>query len=68
MPIKTKQTPYVEIIDRDGRTVERMADGCERYPRSTELKMLEAGYTIKVHGRKLTKKELREDGSGFAQQ
>ena len=61
MPIKTKQTPYVEIIDRDGRVVERMADGCERYPRSTELTMLEAGYTIKVHGRKLTKKELKED-------
>ncbi len=52
---------YVEIIDRDGRTVEVMHDGCERYARSTELKMLEAGYTIKVHGRKLTKKELRED-------
>ena len=56
-----KDTPFVEIIDRDGRIVERMADGCERYPRSTELKMLEAGYTIKLFGRKLTKKELREE-------
>lgn len=56
-----KNTPYVEIIDRYGRTVEVMHEGCERYARSTELKMLEAGYTIKVHGRKLTKKELRED-------
>lgn len=56
-----KPTPYVEIIDRDGRLVETMHEGCERYARSTELKMLEAGYTIKVYGRKLTKRELRED-------
>lgn len=56
-----KTIPYVETIDRDGRTVEVMHEGCERYARSTELKMLEAGYTIKVYGRKLTKKELREE-------
>lgn len=57
----TKPTPpYVEIYDRDGRLMETIQDGGERYARSTELKMLEAGYTIKVHGRKLTKKELRE--------
>lgn len=58
-----KTPPYVEIIDPTGRTVETMHDGCERYARSTELDMLERGYTIKVHGRKLTKKELREDGN-----
>ncbi len=58
-----KTTPYVEIYDPTGRLVETMHDGCERYARSTELKMLEMGYTIKVHGRKLTKKELREDGN-----
>ena len=61
-----KDTPFIEIIDRDGRTVEIIIDGCERYPRSTELKMLEAGYTIKVYGRKLTKKELREDANNVA--
>lgn len=52
---------YIEIIDPTGRLMETMHEGCERYAPSTELKMLEAGYTIKVHGRKLTKKELRED-------
>ena len=57
-----KMIPYVEIYDPSGRLMETMHEGCERYARSTELKMLEAGYTIKVHGRKLTKKELREDG------
>ena len=59
-----RDTPYVEIYDPTGRLMETMYEGCERYARSTELKMLEAGYTIKVHGRKLTKRELREDGSG----
>lgn len=59
-----KNTPYVEIYDPTGRLMETMHDGTERYARSTELKMLEAGYTIKVYGRKLTKKELKEDGSG----
>ena len=58
-----KTIPYVEIYDRDGRLMETMHEGCERYARSTELKMLEMGYTIKVHGRKLTKKELKENGN-----
>lgn len=56
-----RDVPYVEIYDPTGRLMETMQEGCERYARSTELKMLEAGYTIKVYGRKLTKKELRED-------
>ena len=56
-----KNTPYVEIYDPTGRLMETMHEECERYARSTELKMLEAEYTIKVYGRKLTKKELRED-------
>ena len=59
-----KNVPYVEIYDPAGRLMETMHEGCERYARSTELKMLEAGYTIKVYGRKLTKKELKEDESG----
>lgn len=55
------KTPYVQIYDRDGRCVETMHEGCERYARATELDMLERGYTIKINGRKLTKKELKED-------
>lgn len=53
-------TPYIEIFDRDGVCVERMAQGCARYPTATELDMLERGYTIKINGKKLTKKELKE--------
>lgn len=53
--------PYIEIFNRDGVCVERMAQGCARYSTATELDMLERGYTIKINGRKLTKKELKED-------
>lgn len=53
--------PYVEIIDPTGRTVETMHDGCARYSTTTELDMLDRGYTIKINGKKLTKKELKED-------
>ena len=60
--------PYVEITDRDGRPVHAIYPGCERYPREVELDMLERGYTVKVNGRKLTKKELKDSGSGTVQQ
>ena len=60
--MKAQEKPYVEITDRDGRPMHTIYPGCERYPRDVELDMLERGYTVKVNGRKLTKKELREDG------
>jgi hypothetical protein len=60
--MKTQEKAYVEIIDRDGRPMQTIYPGCERYPRDVELNMLERGYTIRVNERKLTKKELREDG------
>ena len=60
--MKAQERPYVEIIDRDGRPVHTIYHGCERHPRDVELNMLENGYTIKINGKKLTKKELREDG------
>jgi hypothetical protein len=56
-------TPYIEIFNRDGVCVERMAQGCARYSTATELDMLERGYTIKINGRKVTKKELRENAN-----
>lgn len=55
--------PYVEIIDRDGRPMHTIYPGGERYPRDVELDMLERGYVIRVNGRKVTKKELREDAN-----
>ena len=63
MKSQTNNKPYVEIFDRDGRPVQAIYPGCERYPRDVELDMLERGYMIRVNGRKLTKKELKEDGN-----
>ena len=35
-----------------------------RYPRNLELEMLAAGYTIRLHDRKITKKELTGSTKG----
>ena len=35
-----------------------------RYTRNLELEMLAAGYTIRLHGRKITKKELAGSAKG----
>ena len=34
--------------------------GC-RYDRKTERSLLEAGYTIRLHGKKITKTEIRKE-------
>lgn len=35
-----------------------------RYPKNLELEMLAAGYTIRLHGRQITKKELTGSAKG----
>ena len=52
------ERPY-HVYNRDGRL---MMSGPEkmRYTKKTELNLLEAGYTIKLHGKKITKKEITE--------
>lgn len=49
--------PYV-VINPAGETVLQASESC-RYPKQTELDLLDAGYSIRLHGRKLTKKEVR---------
>lgn len=49
-----------EIIGPDGQPKMSAPESC-RYPRRVELQMLEAGYTIRLHGKKLTKTEIRKD-------
>ena len=56
-PIETPERPY-RIYDRDGRLMESRPESL-RYPRSTELSILNAGYTIKLNNRKITKKETQ---------
>lgn len=50
--------PY-QVFGPDGVCKMEAPEGC-RYSRRIELDMLEAGYTIRLHGRKITKSELRK--------
>lgn len=49
--------PYV-VFDPKGKPVLEAAESC-RYPKRIELDLLEAGYTIRLHGKKITRKEVR---------
>lgn len=51
------QHPY-EVYAPDGHRV-LYAPETERYSKKIELDMLDAGYTIRLHGKKITKKEVR---------
>lgn len=51
--------PY-QVIGPTGQPMMEAPENC-RYPRRIELAMLEAGYTIRLHGRKLTKSEIRKE-------
>lgn len=50
--------PY-KIYDRNGRLV---CQGTSRYSPERELQMLASGYTIKLNGKRLTKKEITARG------
>lgn len=43
-----------------GGLVLQAPESC-RYSRQVELELLAAGYTIRLHGQKITKKELTEN-------
>lgn len=51
--------PY-KVYNAAGDLVLQSAAGC-RYPKTVELAMLEAGYTIRLHGKKLTKTDIRRE-------
>lgn len=50
--------PY-QVFDSSGRLVLDSDVRC-RYPRSVELSLLDAGYAVKIDGKKLTKTEIRK--------
>lgn len=55
----SKDFPY-EIFSPSGQPIMHAPESC-RYPKRIELDMLEAGYAIRLHGRKITKTEVRKD-------
>lgn len=48
--------PY-KVYTTDGRLVLQAAETC-RYNKQTERQLLEGGYTIKLNGKRVTKKDL----------
>ena len=54
-----KKFPY-EVIPPPGWLGGVVAPESCRYPRHIELQLMEAGYTIRLHGKKITKTELRK--------
>ena len=49
--------PY-KVYTTDGRLVLQATEAC-RYNKETEWQLLEGGYTIKINGKKITKKEVK---------
>ena len=52
--------PY-EVSPPPGKSGGMVAPESCRYPWHVELSILEAGYTIRLHGKKVTKTELRKE-------
>lgn len=50
-----------EIIPPAGQDGGVIAPESCRYSKETELSLLDAGYTIRLHGKKITKTELRKE-------
>ena len=61
MPTKPtpQELPY-KVYDRDG-VLKMSAPESLRYPKETELSIINAGYTIKLNGKKITKKEITNE-------
>lgn len=51
--------PYT-VTNPSGEIVLQAAESC-RYPRLVELTLLEVGYIVRLHGRKITKTETRKE-------
>lgn len=54
-----KALPY-QVFNPDGVGIMQAPEKC-RYPRRVELSILEAGYSIRLNGKRITKTELRKE-------
>ena len=52
-------SPYT-VTNPSGEIVLQAPESC-RYPRLVELALLEAGYIVRLHGKKITKTETRKE-------
>lgn len=54
--------PY-QVFNPSGQCVMHAPESC-RYSRRIELDMMDAGYTIRFQGKKITKSEIRKEVKG----
>ena len=54
-----KELPY-QVFNPQGVCIMQAPEKC-RYSRRIELSILEAGYSIRLNGKRITKTELRKD-------
>jgi len=54
--------PY-QVYNPQGVCIMHAPESC-RYPRRIELDVLEAGYSIRLHGKRITKTDLRKEVRG----
>ena len=54
-----KELPY-QVYDPQGVGIMEASEKC-RYPKRIELSLLEAGYSIRLNGKRITKTELRKE-------
>lgn len=59
---RAKQLPY-QVYSAYGDLVLQAPESC-RYPKPMEQALLEAGYTIRLNGRKITRRELTGSAKG----
>jgi hypothetical protein len=50
-----------QVVDPNGKTVLQAEESC-RYPKEIELGLLKHGYTIRLNGKKITKREAENAG------
>lgn len=59
MRVKTNYNLPFQVSEPDGRVLIQAAEGCI-YQKEVLLSLLSAGYILKLHGKKITKKEIMQ--------
>ena len=54
-----KEWPYQVISPLGSVVLQATVDA--RYPKAQELRMMDAGFSFRLHGKKLTKAEIRKE-------
>ena len=54
-----EELPY-QVFNPQGACIMQAPEKC-RYPRRIELSILDAGYTIRLNGKRITKTEVRKE-------